>query len=338
MALAGTRSTSGSKINSKEDSMYNSHSHSVMDQKETTNGYSIRYTLGHGEAFTKEDPVSDSISNLLSNTYTTEKGWSYGDSESTTKFNGRTFGNSCSNSIMNDITMEEAKNKVKSKFVSYQIRQSISDQPDDNGCYSYEVTPNIFTRSYLKFYTSKYSKYERNKYIINKTGYSYNEYSRNFRIFREWHLQLKDGYSTDILTAPSPISSFEASINYSGSYTSTINSNSDPNIRKLYAVTLKFQFQKDINAHLLNVQLKIAKNSHLIMMANNILANKNVENDDEYKVGITQELIIWDSLPGSLPFNVGSLREYWLHIITLYDGLLSPILKIQPINPDDDDV
>jgi len=46
----------GSKINSKEDSMYNSHSHSVMDQKETTNGYSIRYTLGHGEAFTKEDP------------------------------------------------------------------------------------------------------------------------------------------------------------------------------------------------------------------------------------------------------------------------------------------
>jgi len=80
------------------------------------------------------------------------------------------------------------------------------------------------------------------------------------------------------------------------------------------AVTLKFQFQKDINAHLLNVQLKIAKNSHLIMMANNILANKNVENDDEYKVGITQELIIWDSLPGSLPFNVGSLREYWLHI------------------------
>ena len=49
---------------------------------------------------------------------------------------------------------------------------------------------------------------------------------------------------SDTLTAPSPISSFEASINYSGSYTSTINSNSDPNIRKLYG---SLEYQKLVN-------------------------------------------------------------------------------------------
>jgi len=273
MALSGTRTTSntevegsskgGSKINSKEDSVYNSHSHSVMDQKETSNGYSIGYTLGHGEASTKEDSVSDTISNLLSNTYTSENGWTHEDSESNTESNGRTFGNSYSNSIMNEISLEEAKSisnetiysKVESNSVSYQIRQSISDQPDNEGCYSYEVTPNILSEAtvwacgttnaklgdHVKFYTSEYSKYETNKYIINKTGCSYNEDSRNFRILENDIYNLKMDIQRgvknnmvmgDILTAPDPISYLGESIDYSGSYISTINSSSDPSIRK----------------------------------------------------------------------------------------------------------
>ncbi|ORX63954.1 hypothetical protein BCR32DRAFT_307150, partial [Anaeromyces robustus] len=153
MALSGTRSSSnsevegstkgGSKINSKEDSVYNSHSHSVIVK-----------------ASTKEDSVSDSISNLLSNTYTVDNGWEEQDTESNTETNGRTFGNSYSNSIMNELSIEEAKtisnetiySKIESNSVSYQIRQSISDQPNDDGCYSYEVTPNIVLELILMKY------------------------------------------------------------------------------------------------------------------------------------------------------------------------------------------
>ncbi|ORX43101.1 hypothetical protein BCR32DRAFT_308795 [Anaeromyces robustus] len=85
------------------------------------------------------------------------------------------------------------------------------------------------------------------------------------------------------------------------------------------------------------------------MTANNILADYKVEEDDEYKVDTTQELVIWDSLPKSLPFNVGHYGNvgYTLVIeelnggsscqVVLYDGLLSPVWKINPIDLHDDD-
>ncbi|KAG4098335.1 hypothetical protein H8356DRAFT_1077202 [Neocallimastix lanati (nom. inval.)] len=86
MALDGTRSNShtdvegssnnGAKINSKEDSEYNSHSQSVIEQNETTKGYSQAYTLGHNESSSKEDSKKQS--------------------SSSTNSNGRTFGNSYS--------------------------------------------------------------------------------------------------------------------------------------------------------------------------------------------------------------------------------------------------
>ncbi|ORX43100.1 hypothetical protein BCR32DRAFT_251948 [Anaeromyces robustus] len=164
---------------------------------------------------------------------------------------------------MNELSIEEAKtisnetiySKIESNSVSYQIRQSISDQPNDDGCYSYEVTPNILSEAtvwacgttnaklgdHVKFYTSEYSKYATNQYIINKTGCSYNEDSRNFRILENDIYDLKidiqrgiknNLISGDVLTAPDPIISFGESINYSGAYIATINSNSDPNIKK----------------------------------------------------------------------------------------------------------
>ncbi|KAG4105313.1 hypothetical protein H8356DRAFT_924956 [Neocallimastix lanati (nom. inval.)] len=70
MVLASTRSNShtnvegssndGAKINSKENSEYNSYSHGLMDQTEIIKGYSKAYTLGH-----KEDSKRDTISNLF---------------------------------------------------------------------------------------------------------------------------------------------------------------------------------------------------------------------------------------------------------------------------------
>ncbi|ORX59365.1 hypothetical protein BCR36DRAFT_92162 [Piromyces finnis] len=119
MALAGQRLSSntevegsndgGSKINSKEHSNYNSHSHGIMDQNKNINGYSDAYTLGHSETSNTEFSRSDNISNILSNTYTKENGWSKENSESNTSTNGRTFGNSYSNSVMKEISKEDTK-------------------------------------------------------------------------------------------------------------------------------------------------------------------------------------------------------------------------------------
>jgi hypothetical protein len=223
MGLAGQRTSSntevegsnngGSKINSKEHSDYNSHSHSVMDQKENTNGYSDAYTLGHSESSTREDSRSDNISNLLSNTYTKENGWTKENSESNTTTNGRTFGNSYSNSVMKEISIEDAKtiltentnSRIVSNMVSYQVSQTITDQHPNGGCYSYEVSPKLLSEvtvwacgvtnkklgDHVEFYTSEFSTHENNEYIINRTGCSYNNDSRNFRILQNDVYQLK---------------------------------------------------------------------------------------------------------------------------------------------------
>ena len=101
---------------------------------------------------------------------------------------------------------------------------------------------------------------------------------------------------------------------------------------------------EDINAYELNVEFKIANNGHLIMTAENILDDYTIEEDDIYKVDTSQEIVIWDSLPKHLPFNVGHFGDngYTLMIkeidngksceVILYDGLLSPVWRIKPSN------
>jgi hypothetical protein len=403
MALAGTRSNShtdvegssngGAKINSKEDSEYNSHSHSVMEQNETTKGYSKAYTLGHNESSSKEDSKSDTISNLLSNSYTSENGWTIEQSSSSTNSNGRTFGNSYSNSVMKELSVENAKtksidnavNRISSETVTFQISQSITNQPVDGGCYSYEVTPIFLSEAtvwacgvndglrgdHVEFYTSEFTKYQSNKFIINKTDCSYKENVQGFHILENDILKTKidpqRGVSNfmvmgDVLKAPNPKVSEGNGINYFGSYISTLNP-SNPwffgILETGQLVICHKEFNKkhirwystttipdteDINAYELNVEFKIANNGHLIMTAENILDDYTIEEDDIYKVDTSQEIVIWDSLPKHLPFNVGHFGDngYTLMIkeidngksceVILYDGLLSPVWRIKPSN------
>lgn len=79
------------------------------------------------------------------------------------------------------------------------MSQSIDNQPGDNDCYSYEVTLKLLSESTIQtyginndlqgdheeFFTSEFSKYENNEYIINKIGCEYNEDSRDFRILQK---------------------------------------------------------------------------------------------------------------------------------------------------------
>jgi hypothetical protein len=95
-----------------------------------------------------------------------------------------------------------------------------------------------------------------------------------------------------------------------------------------------------INASRFNIRLRIAKNEHLIMEADNILASYNKLDDDLFTVNTKQSLVIWDSLPKHLPYTVGyyGTKGYTLILnpidsgadceVLLYDILGTVIWKI----------
>jgi len=78
-----------------------------MNQDESTNSYSDFYTIGYTETSSKENFKSDTISNLLSNTWTNEYGWHTENSKADTVSNGRSFEKSSSNATTNEISVED---------------------------------------------------------------------------------------------------------------------------------------------------------------------------------------------------------------------------------------
>jgi len=125
----------------------------------------------------------------------------------------------------------------------FKISQSITNQPADDGCY-YEVTPIFLSEAtvwacgvndglrgdHVEFYTSEFTKYQSNKFIINKTDCSYKENVQGFHILENDILKTKidpqRGVSNfmimgDVLKAPNPKEG--NGINYFGSYSSTLN-------------------------------------------------------------------------------------------------------------------
>jgi len=98
-----------------------------MNQDESTNSYSDFYTIGYTETSSKENFKTDTISNLLSNTWTNEYGWHTENSKADTVSNGRSFEKSSSNASTNEISVEDWKttsientiSKVTSNTISY---------------------------------------------------------------------------------------------------------------------------------------------------------------------------------------------------------------------------
>ncbi|KAG4108358.1 hypothetical protein H8356DRAFT_918592 [Neocallimastix lanati (nom. inval.)] len=394
MTLAGTRSVSntdvegssdgGSKINSKETSRYDLKSSSEMYQDQVTNGYSDSYTIGHTETSSKENSQTDTISNTLSNTWTKEHGWSQEESKSNTVSNGRTFGKSASNTNTKEVSVEDSKtiskdntiSKVNSKSITYSVNQQLTNNPSNDGCYEYEVTPRLkseaivwacgvndnYDGDHVEFYTTEISHNDGDNFIINKTGCSSREKSE-FGIFDNnlYNLIMASGNEVgnfmitgDELIAPT----FDISgTDYSKSMISTNN----PKNRWYFGILpsgrlalCKNTFDEkhmfwytetaipntdDLNASKIDLKFKISENGHLVMTAKNILKEYDIKDDDLYKVDISQEIVIWNSLPKDLPFTVGyrGTRGYTLMIveksksdckIILYDGLFSQIWKI----------
>jgi hypothetical protein len=80
------------------------------------------------------------------------------------------------------------------------------------------------------------------------------------------------------------------------------------------------------------------------MTAENILNDYTIEEDDISKVDTSQEIVIWNSLPKHLPFNVGHFGDNGNTLmikeidngksceVILYDRLLSPVWRIKPSN------
>ena len=107
----------------------------------------------------------------------------------------------------------------------FQISQSITNQPADGGCYSYEVTPIFLSEAavwacgindglrgdHVEFYTSEFIKYQSNKFIINKTDCSYKENVQGFHILENDILKTKidpqrgtSNFMVDVLKTPNP--------------------------------------------------------------------------------------------------------------------------------------
>jgi len=80
------------------------------------------------------------------------------------------------------------------------------------------------------------------------------------------------------------------------------------------------------------------------MTDDNYLADYNIKKEDEYKINTKQELVIWDSLPKSLSFDVGHYGSTGSTLVInelnggssceviLYDGLFFHIWRITPEN------
>ena len=386
MALAGTHTTSntdvegssegGAIINSHEYSRYDATTYGVMDQDQTTNGYSNSYMEGHQETSSREDSRSDTISKIVSNTDATENSWSLERTNQTTTTNGRTFGSSNSYTTNDEKSFEESKNlsientisKINSSGNSYQINQSITNNPIDDKCYSYIITPKIKTEAVVwaclnsneyndekvKFiHSESMIEYFKDYFIINRSDCSDNNNVRGIKLLDNYaanrinnanvkNFLLSNEYiylnHNDVLSIDSDTFKWFFGILPNGRLALC---QSDFDIdHAVWFTDTEIPENGIINASRFNIRLRIAKNGHLIMEADNILASYNKLDDDLFTVNTKQTLVIWDSLPKHLPYTVGyyGTKGYTLILnpidsgadceVLLYDSLGAVIWKI----------
>jgi len=196
IALAGTRMTSDSHstINTKGGSHSQSKNWSdtytdtsgISNTWTTTNGYSDSYTKGHSETSTKESTRSDSISNLLTNSYTKDNGWSFESSSTNSESNSYSFGKSNTRSHSNDISMDESLEasveKSYQKSISYantkEQSQTLEFHIPDNGCYNLTAVPmfksevNIWACGDYDINGEFYVHYQKSIHPIEITGFA----------------------------------------------------------------------------------------------------------------------------------------------------------------------
>jgi len=275
------------------------------------------------------------------------------------------------------ISKDNTISRVKSNSVTYSVNQQLSNTPTDDGCYEYEVTPKLTSEAviwacgvnddyegdHVEFYTSEVTKNIGNKFIINKTGCSYREKKTEIEINNNDIYKIQkasnggvanfissgeeliaplfdiggNNYGESVISTNNPKHPWYFGILPSGKLALCENEFDEKHIK--WSTETTIPNTDEMNANQLGLKLKIADNGHLVMTAKNILKEYDIKNDDLYKVDISQEIIVWDSLPKDLPFNVGhyGTRGYTLIIlengssdcqVILYDGLYAPIWKI----------
>eukprot|EP00833_Pecoramyces_ruminatium_P005788 jgi/Orpsp1_1/1179820/evm.model.c7180000070882.1 len=156
ISLAGTRMTSDSYTtitsnggSHSQSSNWSTDSSGISNSWTTSNGYSDSYTKGHLETSTEESTQSDSISFLLSNSFTKDNGWSFESSSSNSASNSYSFDKSNTISHTNDISMDKSIDrsieKSYQRSLSYantkEQSQTIEFHIPDNGCYNLTAVP-----------------------------------------------------------------------------------------------------------------------------------------------------------------------------------------------------
>jgi hypothetical protein len=383
LALAGTRTSSttdveghsegGAIINSHEVSNYVSKTTSVLNQEQTTNGYSDAYSIGHTETSTVEDSKTDTISDLLSSSNTKEESWSIDHSKSITNTNSKTFGSSNSQTQSKEVSLEESKNisyentigKIVTNGKSYQINQAITNNPGDNKCYSYIIAPKIkseaiiwackvndeYSNDKVKFVNSESMvKFYENEFIINRTDCSNNNNVKGIKLLDNYtsnRLFFNDRYknfllSNEELTIGSCISSGAPS-SETGDYLwffgllpngqlALCQSQFDEK-HAVWSSSTLFKVKSYEFIKKLDLRFKIANNGHLIIEGHDLLKYKKLSSD-LYSVDTSQYVVVWDSLPKSLPFNVGFYGNtgYTLMINPLDDGADCEVILVDSLN------
>ncbi|KAG4092070.1 hypothetical protein H8356DRAFT_1322072 [Neocallimastix lanati (nom. inval.)] len=116
----------------------------------------------------KRDCRSDTISKIVSNTDAAENSWSLERTNQTTTTNGRTFGSSNSHTTNDEKSFEESKNLSIENTIS-KINTSEYNNPIDDKCYSYIITPKIKTEAVV------WACLNSNKYNDEKVKFIHSE-------------------------------------------------------------------------------------------------------------------------------------------------------------------
>jgi len=369
IALAGTRSTStdttngssrgGSISDSTEWSDTYTSSSGVSNSWSNTDGISDAYLTGHTENVSSEHAQADTISNIVTNAYTSENGWKseegFSNTFSTVNTHGKTTTSTNSNtqSINKSKQMSINNSIEKSQSISKTYDQSIimDYNPTAEGCYKPALIPKLKTEvtiwacgnknengktsvSYHKVYDVVEAHVKSNDKMSALIPCEANEddYYERYNPFNN------DMANADYYSEPSKRNAIISGMALSaGEYISGKN-------KKWYFGLLEDgtlaltqgSFSKrtvrwstrisNINEY--NPLFEIGNNGHLIITvdADNIF-NSEITNEEEIKKYIKEKytntryddifvdneelkfsntrVIVWDSLPKHLPYNVG---------------------------------
>ncbi|ORX86615.1 hypothetical protein BCR32DRAFT_240880 [Anaeromyces robustus] len=334
-------SKGGSKSDSNNWSNAYTSSSGISDSWSNSNGYSDSYVTGHSETNTSEHSQSDMISNSLSNSYTKEKGWSSENSVSNSFSMANTYGKTVSYSDTDTQSVDESKEysinvsyeKSTSISKTYEKSIAVNFAPTENGCFKPALIPKLLTEvtiwacadydedgELVINYNKVYDVIEAHANKDTMTTLISCDYENDDSMYNTFNSNLVAAdYFTDNKNAIISGMSLTVGEFISGKnkkwYFGLLDDGTLALTKGSFnSNTVRWSNQlSEIQYY--NPKFEINVNGHLIITAeSSIFSSSIIENEDIsnyiqekyfYKKNEPERIIIWDSLPKHLPFNVG---------------------------------